>query len=139
VPLATVHRLLREEEREEEGRRLREDEEERKGGRGTPCLVREDREEWWLPPVEGGEVESGCRLREEWWRERERWSENPKTPVYISPINQNWIRASLVCLLGRGLFRGGPYNVSATENRFTVAGTLRRPPRLIGYFLWRTS
>jgi len=71
--------------------------------------------------------------------ERERWSENPKTPVYISPINQNWIRASLVCLLGRGLFRGGPYNVSATENRFTVAGTLRRPPRLIGYFLWRAS
>jgi len=35
VPRAAVHRLLREEEREEEGRRLREDEEERKGGRGA--------------------------------------------------------------------------------------------------------
>ena len=141
VPRATVHRLLREEEREEEGHRLTEDEE-RKGGRGTPCLVREDREEWWLPPVEGGE---DWRRGREWLPveggvvERERWSENPKTPVYISPINQNWIRASLVCLLDHGLFRGRPYNVSAMENRFTVAGTLRRPPRLIGYFLWRAS
>ena len=65
---------------------MREDEEERKGGRGTPCLVREDREEWWLPPVEGGEDRRRWRewlLVEGGVVERERGGVKTLKPPYI--------------------------------------------------------
>jgi hypothetical protein len=34
------------------------------------------------------------------------------------------------------IFGGGPYRVSASENRFIEAGFLRQPPPKIDYF-WR--
>jgi len=48
--------------------------------------------------------------------EREVSEGNTKPRVYISPINQTWIWASLVGLLGLYILGGGLYNMHALEN-----------------------
>jgi hypothetical protein len=45
-------------------------------------------------------------------------------------------RASTGPVGPRPFFRGGPYIVPTSENRFMEAGTIRRPPPLIDFTRW---